>query len=366
MSKITKTLLHWGPRVIGMASLLFQPSLVIAATTTTTSPSSIYQVPTFTLSELSSPKSNNNLKEVLSETGLLAIRVPIHSMNKSPLIELCPYSQKIKSPSISGADQIVLSDKQTIRSTIATASHGMHSPLALPKDEILSAFSVSRTEETSIDSTTVVDDLEWIRDVVSMTVSEGFVPAVDRILSRSSENQKSPLLTKSDGKSYHSMKDIIDDAIHLEHFHVYDKAIQESVSMKESNDKGAHALDWHTDAGLFLAFVPAISCPDFVPKDKQQQDNSFHIKVQSSTNLNVWEEQKVHFPSPQNPNEMIVAIMLGSGAEYWLTSNNNNNNNDPEEKWNFRATQHSVTMAPGQKRVWYGKSTFFIILQYFF
>lgn len=276
-----------------------------------------YIVPNFTFNELQNGSRDSDLFEILTTTGLLAIRVPANEPGNL-LSGLCKCADSI-GPKIHGGDRRLLADGLTSRSTIATATKGTDQPLPLPENDIKELCGVD-----------TYSALERARDYVSHVTSDAFIPTLDRLIEGSSGNSSNPILTRKNGNGYSSISSIVADAVNLEHFHSYSK---KNTERKEESAAVDEALDWHTDGGLFLAFLPAQSCT------YGDKDDSFRLKLYGS---NI--EAKAIFPQPLN-GEVIVAIMLGAGAERWL---------DTPESLRLRATRHSVKMRSGDERAWYG------------
>jgi hypothetical protein len=320
-----------------------------------------YVVPTFTVNELQDGSRDTDLIKILASTGLLAIRVPIgedHIPANEPfsLVTggggglLCQCKDDIGGPQRiqnGSAEKILLADGLTTRSTIATATNGLYERLPLPKDDIV-----------EICGPEVYALLERARDYVSRASNDYFIPALDRLIESSfsedlryeeelPQQQKNPsprrtILTKANGQGYDSVSSIVQDAMNLEHFHSYSKR---KTPLRSSSTPVAidDALDWHTDGGLFLAFLPAKSC-----NDPQHSDDSFVIKMPDVAHS----ETKVIFPQDQ-VGEVVVGIMLGIGAEEWLDLPSSSSSSS--KPLQFRATRHAVKMSGGDERVWYGK-----------
>jgi len=279
-----------------------------------------YPVPTFTLDELQRGTRDKSLKRTLTSNGLLAIRVPSNDQHQDLLSGLCRCRDNRE---IHGGDKILLADGLTTRSTIATATMGTDRPLPLPEDDITKQCGAGTYQS-----------LERARDYVSQAASDAFMPALDRLIeSSSSEGMASneALLTKKNGYGYSSISAIVEEAVNLEHFHSYSKKNDGASDEEAPVDD---ALDWHTDGGLFIAFLPAKSC-----NDDGKDDDSFRLKMHGSST-----EVKAVFPQTQE-GEVIVAIMLGAGAEHWLHT---------PDSLQLRATRHAVKMSSGDERVWYG------------
>jgi len=165
-------------------------------------------------------------------------------------------------------------------------------------------------------------NLEHLRDQLA-TAANAFVMALDRLINAgtTAATTPHPLLESIHGGSYSSVASIVNASTHLEHFHVYSKPALNATRGVETETS---SLDWHVDAGLFLAFAPGHNCNGGI-------DASLYV-----------DNSPVIFP----PNTL--AVMLGTGAEHWLQTG-----------VALRATRHAVKMHPGDDRAWYGMSTCF-------
>ena len=106
-------------------------------------------------------------------------------------------------------------------------------------------------------------------------------------------------------------------------------------------DKHA-VLDVHTDAGLFLAFVPGKHYTSD-ESDEDSDEGDFYVKISDDGAL----QRAVFAPGS-------VGVMLGLGAEQWL------------QTWMpLKATRHAVHMEAGASRAWYGMSEFNIVQVFF-
>jgi hypothetical protein len=277
-------------------------------------------VSSFTVQELLSNQRSEEFAAILRTTGLLTIEMPLSlSFNDmyrhSALDGLC-RCDKNQLLMVENSDTALLDDGTTVRRTVATATAGK-TPRPLPA--ILS-------QHCGLDTVTY---MELLRDQVA-GAADAFVRALDRlILGEEGNNYNNndpamPLLHDSRGRTYDRVASILNAANHLEHFHVYSKktAVVQSPS--------SSSLDWHTDAGLFLAFAPALDCQASTTAI-DDADASFWYK----------DEHGKSTRAVFQPNS--IAIMLGAGAEHWLHS--------PVP---LKATRHAVTMSEGDKRAWYG------------
>lgn len=287
-------------------------------------------VPSFTLEELRLGTRLHDLSMVLRSTGLLSVKVDSpqlqHSMHRNVAMNgLCSCLQDPfwddsdhKTGGLEGVDTVMLDDDFTVRTTVATATVGKD-PLPLASKDTLEMVCGADT----------VDAMEVLRDQVAL-VSDAFVHALDTLVHGGDQyhfdaSRDIPMLRDVNGGSYQTLQSVVKAANHLEHFHYYRK----DGKVQETDDKDSITLQWHTDAGLFLAFVPAWDCPS----SGLQKDESFWVKLPTG------EEVRAEFE------DGTIAVMLGSGAEHWLKT-----------PLGLRATHHAVDMKPGDSRTWYGMS----------
>lgn len=287
--------------------------------------------PVFHVQELLQGQRIDELSRVLSETGLIAVVdspiEPLMAARYDSLQGLCSCLQSPSTKSndgtsstVRGVDSSVLADGTT-RITLATATVG-DQPMELPEH--------AGCQEA-------VPSMEALRDHVAVA-SHAFVHALDRILQQDNGGNENttvpPLLDTLQGKEYRTMESIIRDAQHLEHFHVYSNENKQSSPQHQHDDT---ILEPHTDAGLFLAFAPGHSCDDDMAT---KNDSGLYLHDHAEGGR---PPQLVELPPGS------VGIMLGVGSEHWLRTTSTTV---------LRATRHSVVLPPGQKRAWYGMSTF--------
>jgi len=166
------------------------------------------------------------------------------------------------------------------------------------------------------------DSLEELRDVVAR-VTDAFVARLDR------EQKEDDDFEVGSSKKDESYSSVLANANHLEHFHVYTKAGENDFEAGDGQaldemDRSMPTFDYHTDAGFFLSFVPAMDCHNY-----KTDDSSFYLKGETK---------------PLMFDEDEVVILMGAGAQYWLSD---------EEK--FLAAPHALRLKPNTHRSWYGK-----------
>jgi len=143
-----------------------------------------------------------------------------------------------------------------------------------------------------------------------------------------------------------SFRRALSNVDHPEHFHVYAKDDDDrergtksasdtgkAMATETSNqgmEKRLLTLDYHTDAGLFLAFVPAMDCRS---SSRAVENSSFYLKGR---------EGPIAFEDDE------VVVMMGAGAQHWLPP-------ALSEGRRLPAASHALRLAPGARRAWYGK-----------
>ena len=227
------------------------------------------------------------LRRILSTTGIVSIRMgDTDDLRQAALSHVCEESA-------SGVSTIL--PDGTKRSTLATATYGMHRPFPLPENN------------------EALEDLR--RRVAELSVT--FQQALDRIIFSSTSGASSLMTNAKTMKSYTSVAEITSKATHLEHFHHYQAP---TTNAQEA------AVDVHVDAGLFLAFVPAMNC-----HHPHQPDRSLKLYLPEE------------YTAVLEPNTLV--FMLGMGAQQWLSTS----------PLNLQATRHSLQLT-STSRAWYGMS----------
>lgn len=321
-----------------LGSVCFSTSL--SATSSASDP-----LPTFTIEELQTRQRRHELKDALSSTGILAISFDHVDVSQNyahdrqtALKGLCDCHDHPDFLHMDQTRSIILPDDSTKRTSVGTATVGMDFPLPLPSDlEDLCGPETVRA-------------MESLRDAIA-DVSVAFAFALEDLIEEYTHGNVLPLLQdKHGGKSYHTLSSIVKSANHLEHFHVYSKEMDRNNDNDSSGDSDdfSAAWDWHTDAGLFLVFVPALNCM----REEQPQDTSFWYKDFNGRPI------QARFDGSTT-----AIVMLGQGAEDWL-SLAVPSNEVASRPLRLKATVHSVRWgtplftpqngASLQQRSWYG------------
>ena len=124
-------------------------------------------------------------------------------------------------------------------------------------------------------------------------------------------------------KEYTSISEIVQSANHLEHFHVYEKRQAEEATTKATSPSSI--WDWHTDAGLFLVFLPAYDC--------NTHDSDESSSSNSASPASFWYQDQDGTPIEATLDKNTAIIMLGHGAQEWLNF---------DGQISLKATKHSV------------------------
>lgn len=238
----------------------------------------------------------------------------------------------------------------TVRRTLASATVGFDDNEAGGGSQHATALELpSWVQDTC--GQDAYNSFEDLRDVVADVV-DMFVERLDQ--EKKSSNRG--VLDVNGQEKDQSYRQILSEANHLEHFHVYTKPNNSGGGSKEggvlqknggtrinddesndriSSDSEVSTLDYHTDAGFFLSFVPAMNC-----RSSKTDNSSFYLKAQ---------KEPVTFEEDE------IVIMLGAGAQYWLPSNDKNGSEEQSKHHPFLAASHALRLLPDTHRTWYGK-----------
>lgn len=310
-------------------------------------------------SALSSDQSGMNLHQLIYDShGVLRIAVDdepgyadFSKLRKRALGHLCecptlssvarnhgdvPTFEEAAKSHPTDLQQITLPDG-TLRRTLASATVGFDENVTRERSHSAVALELpSWVEDTC--GTDAYNSLEELRDVVA--------DVVDLFVSRLDQEKKQSTTEKiqEDGSGHNrSYRQILADANHLEHFHVYTKTTdvwggnyRDELQLNGGNSMHGYepsTLDYHTDAGFFLSFVPAMNC-----RSRKTDDSSFFLK--GTKKPLAFEEDE-------------VVIMMGAGAQYWLPPHDRSEEQGTRPL--FLAASHALRLTEGTHRTWYGK-----------
>lgn len=147
------------------------------------------------------------------------------------------------------------------------------------------------------------------------------------------------------GVEGYTFADVVTRGEHLEHFHVYEKKGENGEPAGENNEK---TLEWHTDQGLALLFVPGrfVSVPaDGAAAAVGEVTSGFHVLLKDGSTAEVkFDDQK---------DDLI--LMLGDGVNQYV------NDRIDSDAPKLRALPHSLVVPPTTEaaetetvRAWYG------------
>ena len=257
--------------------------------------------------------------------------------------------------------------------------------------------TTTRNNNNNEDATTtttgdVRDTFEELRDVVAYIVNL-FITKLDTELALSRTGGGGGATNDDEDDTHDNIvnyyRRLLEKENHLEHFHVYtkkeegddgqqqqqkqqqhrslynyDRDKEGTLLVGDNNDDGdsmstttttTTTLDYHTDAGFFLAFVPAMDC-----HTRTIDNTSFHIRPPSRGYDDDGNSGVIIPVFDEND----VIIMMGAAAEHWLPPYPLINDDDDDvddiivdEKWRkvFLATSHALQLTHGAHRAWYGK-----------
>lgn len=298
-----------------------------------------------------------NLHKLLhNSNGILRIALddnnnPFVNLRKRALRSLCSCPTFTSSTKFDEAthshpkdvQQIILPDG-SIRRTLGSATIGFDNDDDNDNSDAQPAFTLELPlwVQNSCGSD-AYNTFEELRDAVANVVNT-FVQKLDyeQKISPNTNMNNSNMGSSSSSQTY---RQILSDANHLEHFHVYTKESDNQLIVEHSNGNNSRGkglgsatdmtsststtttLDYHTDAGFFLSFVPAMNC-----HTETIDNTSFLIKGH---------DEPIKFEEDE------VIIMMGAGAQYWLPTQH--------EEHPFLATSHALRLLSDTHRSWYGK-----------
>jgi len=195
--------------------------------------------------------------------------------------------------------EVELPDKTVRRSLGTRTTRGVPEPLP---------GGCEGTEET----------LEPLRAIVD-SASRSFLGELEPLV-RGSE----AVLTTRSGRGYHSLMEMAQGGEQLEHFHVYLPKAAAAVQAPTHPNPTTTALPLHTDAGLFIALVPAMwvgagSAPG--------RADGFSVQAADGRALTI---------DPSAASSSVVFVM-GEGWAKWIT---------PRLRSELRAAPHAMAMTP--------------------
>ena len=282
-------------------------------------------VPTFIAECDAADWSAECLRKALQLDGAVAVtRVPgLASAREQALLSVA----RCTASSPSSAEEIVLADGTSRRSLGTRTLHGVAEPL-LGCD----------TDDAAAALRALVDQL-----------ARRFLRALQPL-----QRGGSALLAER-GRSYASLEAVADAGEQLEHFHAYRPA-QPAQPAQPAMEK-AEAVPLHTDAGLFIAIVPALYAASATQAPGAQRTPLVAIAnpeaddVQEGFCVQRWDGATAKVDPASEAGSLVFVV--GDGWSQWL---------NPQLSTPLRAAPHRMTMPHRLgamqlhlTRVWYGR-----------
>jgi hypothetical protein len=213
-------------------------------------------------------------------------------------------------------------------------------------------FSAKISTESIEDKLEELDSLQTAVDEVAGRVSVALDSAL-QVKDPFFHDRAFQSTSGKSGESWDSFGDIMHGGSYLEHVHSY-----ASDSVKHAD--APSALEYHTDAGLFILFTPALYSDDVhdrleKPADfrfKDRQGNEHAIIVQQSAGNSAALDSvtqrgalTVHTVAPDT-----IILMVGQGSEQYLNAHLDKTSSSGGRA--LRAVPHSLTVTNAGQRNW--------------
>ena len=281
--------------------------------------------------------SAQKIKAALNSDGIFAIEdIPDLQVARKQVLSNPGFPTEIKNDDVDEMNLLNYYSKTfadgTKRLTVASESYA-----GTRKQQ----FGASLNSKTSLGFT--ADSLSTIVDDTAKRLAsalDGAFPSVDPFfqdnLSFTSDGVK--------GQAWMNFKDIMQGGSFLEHLHSYRTDVPKTVDRA--------TIEYHTDAGLFIVFVPALYTTDINEIQEKPSDFRFldrngqvHAIVVSqkagaavAPNVAVKDDIIVHTVSPDS-----LIVMMGQGAELYL---------NPHLTAPLRAVPHALSVTNAGERNW--------------
>ena len=147
--------------------------------------------------------------------------------------------------------------------------------------------------------------------------------------------------TSAGGEGYYKLHELVSEGEQLDHFHVY---FRKGSSSGDDNQL-PKTIDWHTDYGFALAFLPGRVIAEDDSSAKYAPSRGFFIRLPDGS------AREVTFKEEDD-----LVILLGDGV------NHINNALADDADITFRAVPHSFVMPDENDdalRIWYGRMMLF-------
>ena len=327
-------------------------------------------------SAFNSESTLSELRQALSTDGILAItNIPqLQSVRRAALstagdcLSHLTSAQREKTSTTVDPNPIfakrVLPDG-TMRSSIGTQVLGSTGG----GRERLPLQLVKECPELEAPVESLRDLVDRVAAVLAPALDDAFLPLQGgQVLLRSGEQKKTAFFhdaayetatsAATAGRTWTSFSDVMRGGDQLEHFHSYaTKTAADSDSERGGNNVAT--LDFHTDAGLFILFAPALYSNNIFERPVSGKGADFWYQDGAGRQHSIVVEQQqqtASFVAAANPLQHVVApdtliLMMGQGAEDHLNPvlRNiviNNKDKDKPAVQLLRAVPHALMMAP--------------------
>jgi len=298
------------------------------------------KLPRISFLELTSHDQRDNIRQALTNNGIM-------------VIENIPGFKQIRRSVLSSIGGVISENRDTTATKIlpdGTSRSTLGSEFS--SGNARSPFS-DRAANSNQDQRDALDSFQTSVDGVAEKLSAALDQTFKVQGSFFGDESYSTTSGRS-GESWDSFNDLMHGGSYLEHLHSY------STDVDRADDTPS-TLEFHTDAGLFILFAPALYTDDvyerlekpadFRYKDSRSVEHAI-IVVQSSGNAKeeasaVQREDGVVVHSV-GPDSLIM--MVGQGAAMYLNPQLVQSGNAA-----LRAVPHSLTVTNAGQRNWYGR-----------
>ncbi|KAL7465560.1 hypothetical protein ACHAXS_005894 [Conticribra weissflogii] len=157
------------------------------------------------------------------------------------------------------------------------------------------------------------------------------------------DDQEVVFPTDSESEEY-GFQDLVEEGDQLDHFHVYDASMSSAEEVSKT-------LEWHTDFGWALAFLPGQLIASKEQEDVQfTPGKGFYIKLSDGS------EQQVSFSSEDD-----LVILLGDGVHHINQALQTRGSDSESDHHQLRSVPHAFVMTENESalRFWYGRMMLF-------
>jgi len=149
--------------------------------------------------------------------------------------------------------------------------------------------------------------------------------------------------TDSESDEY-GFQDLVEEGEQLDHFHVYDASLASAHDVTKT-------LEWHTDFGWALAFLPGQLIASKEHENVEfTPSKGFYIKLSDGS------EEQVSFSSEDD-----LVILLGDGVNHINQALQTRDSDSEHDRLRLRSVPHAFAMSENESalRFWYGRMMLF-------